>query len=156
MRKIAGLGIAVALLWPVVASAEISWRFSDRTGRAYLQGYSDEMEGDNEFWARCRSDGSIDIGVGADSGIASGVGGDAALTLSSADVSANLTGPSRKSVNFMMTGGIELRARISRDDAVFQVLVTGKPIKVAAFGRSVTWQTTGLKANAEAFLASCK
>jgi hypothetical protein len=152
--------VAAVLLWPAVAKAEITWRFSDTAGRAYLQGYSDEIEGDNEFWARCRPDGSIDIGVGADSGVGSGIGDTVTLTLSSDEVSAQLTGPSRKSLNFQMTGGTELRARISRDDAVFhavfQVFVTGKPIRVAGIGRSVTWQTKGLKANAEAFLASCK
>lgn len=147
---------AVALLWPAAAKAEVTWRFSDPAGRAYLQGYSDEIDGDNEFWARCRSDGSIDIGVGADSGAGSGVGDTVTLTLSSDEVSAQLTGPSRKSPNFQMTGGTELRTRISRDDAVFKVFVTGKPIRVAGFGRAVTWNTRELKANAEAFLAACK
>ena len=156
MMTLKRLVTAFAVLWPVAASADIEWSFSDRAGRAYLQGFSNEMEGDNEFWARCRPDGSIEIGAGADSGIGSGIGDTVTLTLSSDEVSAKLTGASRKSPNFQMTGGTELRTRISREDAVFKVFVTGKPIKVAGVGRSVTWQTSGLKANVEAFLASCK
>ena len=90
----------------------------------------DESEVDNEFWARCRSDGMIDIGMGAESHVGKGKGEPVSLTLTSGGQSVTISGVSRESKNVEMTGGIELQARVKRDDKLFAVLSTGQPIAV--------------------------
>jgi hypothetical protein len=149
--------IGLVVVWaPAAASAEIAWQFGKRGGRGYLQAMSTEPERDTEFWARCRPDGAIDIGIGADSSVGTGKGEAVTLMLASGGVMAKLTGSSRDSANFQMTGGAELRARVSRNDAVFNVLSTGKPIQVRGAIKPITWPAKGLKSRVAAFLKACQ
>ena len=148
------IGLAVLSL-PGAASADVVWRFTKEQGRPYLQGMSSESESDTEFWARCRADGKIDVGLGADSIVGKGEGEKVSLTLESAGIKATLNGVSRNSVNVEMTGGTELRTTISRDDAVFKVLAADKPIAVSGAIKAA-WPVKGLKAKVAAFLAACK
>jgi hypothetical protein len=154
-RSIKALVISGVLLWPGVAAAEVEWSLSKKAGRAYLLGFSSEHEADSEFWAHCQADGSIQIGVGADSHVGKGKGDAVTLTLRSGGASARLAGASRDSVNAEMTGGTELRAKIARTDPVFAVFAAGKPIVVTGSIKRVTWEIKGLKAKAAAFLKAC-
>jgi hypothetical protein len=55
-----------------------------------------------------------------------------------------------------MTGGIELQARVKRDDKVFTVLATGQPITVTgAIKKPLKWGVKGLKPKLTAFLKAC-
>ena len=144
------------LLWPAAASAEVVWTLTKKDGRSYLEGFSSETEADSEFWAHCQADGSIQIGVGADSHVGKGKGEAVRLTLVSGGVAAKLAGVSKESINVEMTSGMELRAKIARTDPVFAVFATGKPIAVSgSLERRATWKVKGLKAKAEAFLKAC-
>src|SRR5215207_2419141 len=107
--------IAVALLLtPAIAhAADVVWSVSKQKGRAHLGGMPDEPEVDYEFWAHCRADGSIEVGAAAEAHVGKGRGEAVTLKLASAGKSATLTGVSRKSENFEMTGGVELRAVVS-------------------------------------------
>jgi hypothetical protein len=115
-----------------------------------------ESEVDFEFWAHCRVDGDIDVGMAAESHVGKGRGEKVALTLSSAGQTATVAGVSRHSVNSAMTGGIELRGRVKRDDRLFVVLATGQPITVTGPIKPLRWGAKGLKAKLEAFLKSCR
>ena len=55
-----------------------------------------------------------------------------------------------------MTGGTEFRATVKRDDALFKVLSTDKPIAVSGSIEPTTWPAKGLKAKVAAFLKACK
>src|SRR5262245_41610681 len=121
MRLVA-LVIVGALIWPAAAAAEVEWALRKEKGRAFLQGMQNVSEVDYEFWAHCRADGDIDVGMGAESHIGKGKGEKVELTLASAGVSARVAGVSRDSVNAEMTGGIELQARVTRDHHLFAVL----------------------------------
>jgi hypothetical protein len=149
--------IAAALLLGSPASAgDLVWQFSKKQNRPYLQAMSSEPETDRQFWAHCRAEGGIDIGMGAESNVGEGNEELVTLTLTSAGATAVLAGNSRKSVNFQMTAGVELQAKVMRDDAVFKVLATGAPIAVSGSMKPVTWPVKGLKAKVAAFLQACK
>lgn len=156
MRRSIGILLAAALLTPA-AAAELQWNLKKKDGRPYLEAFSGEEEGDTEFWALCRKDRAIELGIGADSMVGKGEGERVTLTLKSAGKSATLTGLSRESVNVEMTAGRELRAVVSARDPVFAVLATGKPISVTgSVEKAATWTVAGLKAKVAAFLAACK
>ena len=157
MRTGLPLLLAAAVAVPCAAQADVEWKLFKKDGRAYLQGFSGEYEGDSEFWAHCRRDGAIDIGVGAHSQVGKGKRDAVTLTLASAGLRARLSGVSRESANVEMTGGTELRAKVRPDDAVFAVLGTGRPIAVTgSIEQPATWGVKGLKAKVAAFLKACK
>lgn len=146
----------VAFIWPSVAVAEVEWTLRKEKGRAFLQGMQNESEVDFEFWARCRADGEIDVGMGAESHVGKGKGEKVELTLASAGQTAKVAGISRNSVNSEMTGGVELQGKVKRDDQLFVVLATGRPIAVTGPIKPLKWGVKGLKAKLDAFLKSCK
>lgn len=149
--------VAGVLLWPVAANAaDLVWTLSKKDGRAYLSGMPNESEVDNEFWAHCRADGAIEVGAAAESHVGRGGGEAVTLKLSSWRKSTTLTGVSRQSENFQMTGGTELRATISRDHPLFAVLSSGNTVKVTGPIKTLTWPVKGLKAKTAAFLKACK
>jgi len=162
MKRFFRGGIALALtlmLWPAAASAsEVVWTMSKRDGRPFLYGMLNESEVDYEFWAHCRADGSIDVGAAAESHVGKGGGEAVTLKLARPLKSTTLTGVSRQSKNFEMTGGIELQARVSRDHPVFAVLAAGNKINVTGplKHKPLTWGTKGLKQTVAAFLKACK
>lgn len=158
LRLLVMLVAAGVLAWPAAASAEILWTFSKKQGRAHLQGMENESEVDFELWAHCRADGDIDVGMGAESHVGRGKGEKVELMLISAGQVAKIAGVSRDSENSPMTGGIELRGRVKRDDKLFAVLATGQPITVTGplkHGK-LKWDVKGLKAKVAAFLQACK
>jgi hypothetical protein len=157
MGRLTGAWIAAGLmLWPVAASADVVWTVSKKDGRAYLSGMGNEPEVDLEFWAHCRADGSIDVGAAAESHVGKGGGEAVMLKLASGLKSATVTGVSRHSENFEMTGGVELRATVSRDHPVFVVLGNGSKVAVSGPIKPLTWPTKGLKAKITAFLKACR
>jgi hypothetical protein len=158
MGRILGiLSAAGLMLSPVAAHADdVVWTVSKENGRAYLSGMLNEPEVDHEFWAHCRADGAIDVGAAAESHVGKGGGDAVTLRLASGLKRATLTGVSRQSRNFEMTGGVELRATVSHDHPVFAVLGNGNKVKVSGPIKPLTWQTKGLKAKVAAFLKECK
>ena len=143
---------AIVLALPSLALAvagharrRLVWTLSKHKGRAYLQGMPNESEVDFELWAHCRADGAIDIGMGAESHVGKGKGEKVTLTLASGGQTASVTGVSRESDNAEMTGGIELRAKVMRDDKLFAVLATGQPIAVTGPIKPLKWGVKGLK-----------
>ena len=158
MQRLAGIGLAACvLLWPVAANAaDVVWTLSKKNGRAYLSGMPNESEVDNEFWAHCRADGAIEVGAAAESHVGRGGGEAVTLKLSSGFKNTTLTGVSRQSENFQMTGGVELRATISHNHPLFAVLSSGKAVKVSGPIKPLTWPVKGLKAKTAEFLKACK
>jgi hypothetical protein len=147
----------MVLAWPAAAAAEkVVWTLSKSEGRPYLTGMIDESEVDLEFWARCRADGMIDIGMGAEAHVGKGKGEQVSLTLSSGGQAVKVAGLSRASANTEMTGGIELQAKVTADDKLFAVLATGKSISVTGPIKPLKWEVRGLKAKVEAFLKACR
>ena len=155
MRLVA-LTLVAALAWPSAAAAEVKWSLGKEKGKPFLYGMENEAEVDYELWAHCRADGDIDVGMGAESHVGKGKGEKVELTLTSAGQSAKVAGVSRDSVNAEMTGGIELRGKVKRDDRLFAVLATGQPIAVTGPIKPLRWGVKGLKPKLEAFLKSCK
>lgn len=155
MRLVA-ITVVAALAWPSAAVAEVEWTLRKEKGRAFLQGMQNESEVDFEFWAHCRADGDIDVGMAAESHVGKGKGEKVELTLTSAGQTAKVAGISRDSVNSEMTGGIELRGKVKRDDKLFAVLATGQPIAVTGPIKPLKWGVKGLKPKLDAFLKSCK
>ena len=150
------IGVAMALA-PAVASADVAWTLGKKQGRPFLQAMSTEAESDTEFWALCGAGGAIEIGVGADTNVGEGKGEPVTLTLASGPTRATLSGQSRNSANFQMTAGTELRAKITRGDAVFKVLAAGQPITASgSIKMTVTWAVKGLKPKVAAFLKACQ
>jgi hypothetical protein len=95
--------------------------------------------------------------MGAESHIGKGKGERVELTLTSGGQSATVVGVSRESINVEMTGGIELQARVRRDDKLFTVLATGRAITVTGPIRKppLKWGVKGLRSKVSAFLQSC-
>ena len=147
---------AAVLVLPSAARAEVQWTLGKDKGRAFLQGMHNESEVDFEFWAHCRTDGDIDVGMAAESHVGKGKGEKVELTLTSAGQTAKVSGVSRNSVNSEMTGGIELHGKVKRDDKLFAVLATGQPIAVTGPIKPLKWGVKGLKSKLDAFLKSCK
>ena len=156
MRALVAPLLALMALHPVSAAAQVKWTLFKKEGRAFLQGFSGVEEGDVEFWLHCRADKAIDLGAGAETNVGEGKGEAVTLTLTSAGKTATLKGTSRNSANFEMTAGTELRTRIERNDPVFAVLATGKPIAVTGSIKPMTWRTAGLAAKVASFLQGCK
>jgi hypothetical protein len=152
------VGLVVALLLAPAAAnaADVVWSVSKKNGRAFLNGMENVSEVDYEFWAHCRRDGTIDVGAAAESHVGKGGGEAVTLKLASGRKSATLTGISRRSENSEMTGGIELRAVVSRDHPLFAVLAAGKPIFVSGPIKRMTWPVKGLSAKTAEFLKACK
>jgi hypothetical protein len=145
------------MLWPAAASADpVVWTLSKKNGRAYLHAMTAEPEVDYEFWAHCRADGAIDVGAAAESHVGKGGGEAVTLKLASGLRSATVTGVSQHSENSEMTGGVELRATVSRDHPVFVVLSAGSKTKVTGPIKPLTWESKGLKQKVAAFLKECK
>ena len=158
MVRLAQTWIAVVLLlWPAAAhAADVVWTVSKKGGRAYLGGMPNESEVDYEFWAHCRANGSIEVGAAAESHVGKGRGEAVTLKFASAGKTATLTGVSRESENVEMTGGIELRAVISREHPLFIVFATGKPIVVSGPIKPMAWPVKRLSARTAVFLKACK
>ena len=155
MRLVA-LTIIAAVACSSATAAEVEWTLRKEKGRAFLQGMQNESEVDFEFWAHCRTDGDIDIGMAAESHVGKGKGEKVELTLASGGQTAKVAGVSRNSVNSEMTGGIELRGKVKRDDKLFAVLASGQPIAVTGPIKPLKWGVKGLKSKLDAFLKSCK
>jgi hypothetical protein len=150
------LAAVIVLASPAMAAPKIVWDIYEREGQTYLEGMVDESEVDNEFWARCGKDGLIDIGMGAESHVGKGKGEKVSLTLTSGGQSVTIAGVSRESVNVEMTGGIELQARVKRDDKLFAILATGQPIRVTgSIRKPLRWDVKGLKAKVAEFFKLC-
>src|SRR5688572_6784357 len=98
-RLVALTVVAALVAWPCAALAEVQWTLRKDKGTAFLQGMHNESEVDFEFWARCRTNGDIDIGMGAESHVGKGKGEKVELTLTSAGQTAKVTGMSRDSVD---------------------------------------------------------
>ncbi len=156
MVRLVALVVAVAFAGPAMAADEITWILTSKYGRGYLQGMPDEPEVDTELWAHCRTDGRFDVGMAAEANVGKGRGEPVALTLSSAGTNAKVAGVSRKSENFEMTSGVELRATVARDDKLFAVLATGKPVTVSGPIKPLQWNVKGLKSKVATLLANCK
>ena len=155
--RFAALTLAATLAWPGAAWAEVEWAVRKEKGRVFLQGMHNVSEVDYEFWAHCRADGDIDVGMGAESHVGKGKGEKVELTLTSAGQSAKVVGVSRDSVNAEMTGGIELQGRVKRDDPLFAVLAIGQPIRVTgSIKKPLKWNVKGLKPRVSAFLQACR
>ena len=149
--------ILAALLWPAAAlAAPLVWSLAKDEGQPFLSGMVDESEVDYEFWARCRADGKIDIGMGAETHIGKGKGEPVSLTLTSGAQIVKVSGLSRESKNVEMTGGIELQATVTPDDKLFAVLTTGQPVTVTGRIKPLKWTVRGLKAKVETFLKDCR
>ena len=150
--------LAAALLaWPAAAgAADIEWSMSKKDGRAYLSGMPKENEVDTEFWAHCRADGVIEVGAGAESHIGRGNGEAVTLKLVAGLRKATLTGVSRESANYKMTGGVELRAVVASTHPLFKVLANGRRINVSGPIKPLTWPVNNLKAKVATFLKECK
>jgi hypothetical protein len=100
------IAVVVLLLWPVVASAEVQWRFDTRNGRPYLEVRDRGEEADTDFWASCRKAGDVDIGIGANAGVGKGQREPVTLQLVGAAARvATLQGVSRRSADYQMTAG---------------------------------------------------
>ena len=86
-----------------------------------------------------------------------GKGGGEAVTLKlrSGLKSTTLTGVSRHSANFEMTGGVEIRAVVARTHPVFGVLGNGSKVTVSGPIKPAVWPTKGLKAKVTTLLKSC-
>lgn len=153
--RFVALALVAALAPSCAAAAEVEWTLRKDKGRPFLQAMPDESEVDYEFWARCRTDGMIDVGMAAESHVGKGKGEKVALTLTSAGQTVTVSGVSRISDNSEMTGGIELRARVARDDKLFEVLATGQPVAVTGPIKSMKWGVKGLKPKVASFLAQC-
>jgi len=138
-----------------VAAPRVKWSVSKPEGRPFLLGMVDESEVDAEFWARCRTDGMIDVGMGAESHVGKGKGEKVSLTLASAGQSVTISGVSRESKDVEMTGGIELQARVKADDKLFAIPATGQPITVTGPIKTLKWEVRGLKGRVAEFLKSC-
>jgi len=148
--------ILAALCAPAAAKDGIRWTLGKKDGQPHLIGMSTEQEADTEFWALCKGGGVAQIGVGANSNAGKAEGETIALTLKSGAQTAKLSGTSRKSENFEMTGGSELIAQVKTDDPLFAVLTVGKPIAVSGnIEHPGNWPVSGLKAKAAAFRAAC-
>ena len=155
--RFVALALVATLAGPGAAWAEVEWDLRKEKGRVFLGGMHKVSEVDYEFWAHCRADGAIDVGMGAESHIGWGKGEKVELTLTSAGQSAKIVGVSRASANVEMTGGIELQARVKRDDRLFAVLATGQPITVTGSikKRPLKWNVKGLKSRVARFLQAC-
>jgi hypothetical protein len=155
---IAGLVAAAAAPFAAAAAeVNVQWSYAVRDGRPYLQGFSGIVEEDNEFWARCIRPGTVQVGVGAFTGVGEGKGEAVSVKLSSGDRSAEIMGVSRNSPNFQMTAASELRAEIPIGHPVFAVFETGKPISVAgSVANPVVWGVRGLRARSASFVKACK
>ena len=154
--RLVALIVFAALALPTAAAAEIKWSLGKEKGRPFLSAMENESEVDYELWARCRTDGDIDVGMGAESHVGKGKGEMVELTLTSAGQTAKVAGVSRESVNVEMTGGIELQGKVKRDDKLFVVLATGQPITVTGPIKTLKLGVKGLKPKVDAFLKSCK
>jgi hypothetical protein len=154
--KLAWLAAALLLVPTAASAADVVWTVTKMKGRAFLGGMPDESEVDYEFWAHCRRDGKIEVGAGAEAHVGKARGDAVTLKLASAGKAATLTGVSRESENVEMTGGIELRATVSREHPLFAVLATGKPIRVSGPIKPMTWPVKGLSAKTAEFLKACK
>jgi hypothetical protein len=96
------------------------------------------------------------VGAAAESHVGKGGGEAVTLRLASGLKRTTLTGVSRHSDNFEMTGGVELRATVSPDHPVFAVLGNGSKVKVTGPIKPLNWGTKGLKPKIAAFLKACK
>ncbi len=156
-RILAVLATLTALAYPASAVADVLvWSLAKDEGQPFLSGMVDESEVDYAFWARCRADGTIEIGMGAESHVGKGKGEPVSLTLTSRGQTVKIAGVSRESKNVEMTGGIELQATVKPDDKLFAVLTTGQPIAVTGPIKAMKWTVKGLKAKVEAFLKGCR
>ncbi|HEX4533752.1 MAG TPA: hypothetical protein VH000_05935 [Rhizomicrobium sp.] len=154
----AALAAAILVPLPAMATVKVNWSTDKDNGLQVLYGQPDEEETDQVLSATCRKDGRIDLHLGAYDDVGEGKGEAVSVTLSSGGKSAVLNGKSQNSENFEMTGGTELFTTVGRDDALFAVLATGKPITATGVGspkKPDTWGATGLQKSAAAFLAAC-
>jgi hypothetical protein len=153
MKRLFFVSIAALTFWPASSFAGEVWSLyrDDQRGGPVLSGMLGESESDTDLWIACRKDGRLEVGAGANSEIGTGKGEKVSVTFSSANKTAKLTGVSRESANFQMTGGTELFTVLKRDDPLFAVLRTGKPLKLngAEIG------TEELPAKLAHFLALC-
>ncbi len=139
-----------------ISALEVQWRLETQQGRPTLVGFSGEYEGDNVFSARCRRDGLIDLSVGAHQEIGTGNGERVRLRLESGDRVVTLVGVSRRSPDFEMTNGTELRAVTNSNDLLFDLLASGSPIAVTgSTSNPLIWNVRGLKRKVATFLARC-
>ncbi len=155
-RLLAVVSVAGLVLSSAAAhAADVVWTVSKKDGRAFLSGMPNESEVDYEFWAQCRADGAIDVGAAAESHVGKGGGEAVTLKLRSGLKSTTLTGVSRHSANFEMTGGVEIRAVVARTHPVFGVLGNGSKVTVSGPIKPAVWPTKGLKAKVTTFLKAC-
>ncbi len=157
MKRFVATAIAAMSLWPICAFAE-SWNLNigDARGGNVLWAMPDEPERDTDLWLMCRKDGRFAVGVGANSTLGKGKGEVISATLSSGGKTAILKGTSKNSINFEMTGGAELTTVVSKDDPLFAVLTTGKPIKLNSGGKTEMFGAGDAPKLLGKFLAGCK
>jgi hypothetical protein len=157
LMRLSTIAAAVLLLWPLVASAKMQWRFDTRNGRPYLELRDRGEEADTDFWASCRKPGGVEIGIGANTGVGKGEREPVTLQLVGAAARvATLQGVSRRSADYQMTAGTELRAAVTLGDPLFAVLAAGGSIKVTgSIARPLTLDVRGLATRLDAFMHAC-
>ena len=157
LTRLSRIAVVVLLLWPLAASAEVQWRFDTRNGRPYLEVRDRGEEADTDFWASCRKAGDVDIGIGANTGVGKGQREPVTLQLVGAAARvATLHGVSRRSADYQMTAGTELRATVTLGDPLFAVLAAGGSIKVTgSIARPLTLDVRGLATRLDAFMRAC-
>lgn len=120
-----------------------------------LMGSTGEEEGDTDFRATCKGNGKAVVGIGAQDGVGEGKGEAVSVTLASAKHSVKIDGRSGKSLNFEMTGGVELQAEVDAAHAVFQVLADAGAIKVTGAARPMSWPAAGRAKATASFMKAC-
>jgi hypothetical protein len=139
------------------AFADFRWIFNKQP-RIELIGM-DVVAGDDstdtQFRATCRTGGRAEIGIGASHDLGSGNGEPVSVEITSGSKRTTLTGRSRKSPNFEMTGGTELRKIVSLKHSLFGTLGNGATIRVSGPQLALEWPPTGLKQKLAAFRKGC-
>jgi hypothetical protein len=152
--RVAALCIVVSAAFAAAPSqAAMRWQAGHRPS---LLAHSTESESDRTFWALCRGPGAIELRIGADDFVGKGKGEPVSLTFASGGRRATLRGISKNSDDFQMTGGTELVTEVTRDDPVFAVLLTGKPVTITgSVKKPIMLDGKSAKPAVAKFLAAC-
>ena len=154
-RSIIITSLALLATYGIAEAKSIRWWLAERP--LELFGGPDEPEADYELRITCLPGKAVEIGVGAYTDLGKGKGEPLAVTLQSGTRSVSLSGASKPSKNFEMTGAHELRARLKPDQQyrdLLAVLTSSAPIKVSGAMRA-EWSVRGLQKKAAHFAEYC-
>ncbi len=150
------IALAAAALLPMFATQPaFAFKWIYLREAKELIGSTSEEEGDTDFRATCRAGGKAEIGIGAAEGIGTGEGELVSVTLTASAQTLTIDGHSRKSPNFEMTAGVELRTEVDAKDAVFRLLGESGAIRVSGKTIKATWPANGRAAATRAFVKAC-